>query len=178
MGWMGCQTPKTAPSPWARGPHLLHPCRGRPHSPSQTACRSNQPFCHSTLSGQTDQQTDRWTHTHTQTDRWARRQVRNMSAYAHYIDSDVLKIEPSRSESDSAQLGDLAYASVCRCMLWRSKMTAWPYLFTAPLQQRVAMLRLFCCVFAREFLFIPNSILNLTISQESQSFTEFKIHSA
>jgi len=35
-------------------PHLIHPSLDRPHSYSQTASRFNQPFCHSTLSGQTD----------------------------------------------------------------------------------------------------------------------------
>ena len=40
--------------------HLIHPSIDRPHSPSQTASRSIQPFCHSTLFGPT--------HTDTQTD--------------------------------------------------------------------------------------------------------------
>jgi len=40
--------------------HLMHPyALDRHHSPSQMASESNQPFCHSTLSGQTDTQTDR-----------------------------------------------------------------------------------------------------------------------
>ena len=39
--------------------HLIHPSLDRPQSPPQSASRSNQPFCHSTASGQTD--------------RWARR---------------------------------------------------------------------------------------------------------
>ena len=39
---------------------IIHPSLDRPHSPPQTALRSNQPFCHSTLFGQTDAQTDRW----------------------------------------------------------------------------------------------------------------------
>ena len=46
-------------------PFLLHSSLDRPHSPSQMASRSTQPFCHNTLSGHT--QTD--THTGTQTDR-------------------------------------------------------------------------------------------------------------
>jgi len=32
--------------------HLIHPFLDRPHSPSQMASGSNQPLCHSTLSGQ------------------------------------------------------------------------------------------------------------------------------
>jgi len=41
-------------------PNLIHPSLDRPHSPSQAASGSNQPFCHSTLSGhrQTDRPTD------------------------------------------------------------------------------------------------------------------------
>jgi len=39
-------------------PRLIHSSLDRPHSPSQTVSRSNQPFCHSTPSGQTDRQTD------------------------------------------------------------------------------------------------------------------------
>jgi len=39
--------------------HLIHPSVDRPHSPSQTASGSNQQFCHNTLSGETDRQTDR-----------------------------------------------------------------------------------------------------------------------
>jgi len=35
-------------------PHLIHPSFDRPHSPSQTAFGSTQPFCHSTLSGHTE----------------------------------------------------------------------------------------------------------------------------
>jgi len=58
--------------------HLIHPSLDRSHSPFQTASGSNQPFCHSTLSGQTDRQT----HRH------FRRQVSNNSAYAHYIDRE------------------------------------------------------------------------------------------
>ena len=39
-------------------PHLIHPSLNRPHSPTiPTASGSIQPFCHSTLSGQTDQPT-------------------------------------------------------------------------------------------------------------------------
>jgi len=42
--------------------HLIHPSLDRSHSPSQTAFRSNQPFCHSTLCRQTDRHTDREWH--------------------------------------------------------------------------------------------------------------------
>jgi len=38
-------------------PHLIHPSLDRLRSPSQTASRSNQPFCRITPSGQTDRQT-------------------------------------------------------------------------------------------------------------------------
>jgi len=41
--------------------HLIHPSLDRPRLPHQTASRFNQPFCHSTLSGQTNRQTDRQT---------------------------------------------------------------------------------------------------------------------
>ena len=49
-------TPKTAPSLRGSPPHLIHPFLDWPHSPSQIAFGSNQPFCHSTLSRQTDRQ--------------------------------------------------------------------------------------------------------------------------
>jgi len=39
-------------------PRLIYSFLDRPHSPPQTVSRSNQPFCHSTPSGQTDGQTD------------------------------------------------------------------------------------------------------------------------
>jgi len=56
----------------------------------------------------------------------------------------------SRAESDSAGLGDSAYASICRCMVCRCKMSpGHSYSLHGP----IAMLRLFCYVFAREFLF-------------------------
>jgi len=59
-------------------PRIIHPFLDRPHSPSQTASRSTQPFCHNTLSG----------HTHTQTNRWDRRRVSKKSAYARYSDRE------------------------------------------------------------------------------------------
>jgi len=56
------------PPPWKHpvsirgcGPHVIHPSFNWPHSPPQTASRSNQPFCHNTLSGHTDRPTDRTT---------------------------------------------------------------------------------------------------------------------
>jgi len=63
---MGCPT-FTSPPPakktasslrWCPPPSNT-PILDRPHSPLQTASRSNQPFCHSTPSGQTDRQTNR-----------------------------------------------------------------------------------------------------------------------
>ena len=54
----------TTPSSWARGSHLMHPSLDQPHSPPQTASRSNQPFCFSTPSGQNDRPTDRETDRH------------------------------------------------------------------------------------------------------------------
>jgi len=37
-------------------PYLIHPSLDRQHSPPQTASGRNQPFCHNTLSRQTDRQ--------------------------------------------------------------------------------------------------------------------------
>jgi len=74
---MGCPkfTPKTAPSLQRLLPHIIHPSLNRPHLPSQTAYRSNQPFCHSTLSGPIDtSKSDQ--HTHRQTDGLGDRLVR------------------------------------------------------------------------------------------------------
>ena len=62
------------------------------------------------------------------------------------------RVVPSRAESGSARLGDLAYASVCGCMLCRCKMTAG---HSYSLHGPIAMLHLFCYVFAHEFLFNP-----------------------
>ena len=47
------------PLPFDDLPHLIHPSLDRPYSPTQTASRSNQPFCHSTTFGQSDRQTER-----------------------------------------------------------------------------------------------------------------------
>jgi len=52
-------------------PYLTHPSLDWPHLPPQTAFRSNQPFFHSSPTGQTDRLTNRLT----QTDRWVRRQA-------------------------------------------------------------------------------------------------------
>jgi len=70
--WLQWDAPNSTPK-WSfsfddHHPHLIHPSLGRLHSPSQTASRSNQPFCHNTLSRQTDRQTDQPTHTHTHRD--------------------------------------------------------------------------------------------------------------
>jgi len=46
------------PLPWGMWTHLIHPSLYWTHSPPQTASGSNQPFCHNTLSGQTNQPTD------------------------------------------------------------------------------------------------------------------------
>jgi len=45
--------------------NLMHPYRARPHSPSQTASRSNQPCCHCS---------------HVRTDRWDKRKLYPISA--------------------------------------------------------------------------------------------------
>jgi len=67
-------------------PHLIHSSLDWPHSPSKTASWSNWPFCHSTLSRQTDRQTD-W-------DRRSRWHIHNMSApLAMLINSDTLTIK-------------------------------------------------------------------------------------
>jgi len=51
--------------------HLIHASLNQLYSPPQTASGSNQPFCHNTLSGPTNRQTDRPTNS-----------VGNNSAYA------------------------------------------------------------------------------------------------
>ena len=58
----------------------------------------------------------------------------------------------SLAEWHSARLGVSAYPSVCRCTLSHSKMSDC---YSYSLHGRIAMLRLFCCVFALEFLFNP-----------------------
>jgi len=59
--------PQNCPFPFDdHHPHLIHPSFDRPHSPSQTASGSNQPFCHSRAYTFPDRQTDRWNRRHGQ----------------------------------------------------------------------------------------------------------------
>jgi len=54
--------PQNCPFPFdIHHPQLIHPSFDHPHSPSQTASGFTQPFCDSTLSGQTDRHTHRLT---------------------------------------------------------------------------------------------------------------------
>jgi len=53
--------------------NLIHPYRARPHSPSQTASGSDQPFCYKS---------------HVRTDRWDKRLLRSISALLSYSDSE------------------------------------------------------------------------------------------
>ena len=77
-------TPQHCPFPFDDNhPHLIYPSLDQPHSPPQTATGSNQPFCHSKLSGQTDRHTD------TQTDKWYWRETCTKSDYA-LIESNEL----------------------------------------------------------------------------------------
>ena len=77
LQWNTSNSPQNCPFPFDNHHHhLIHPSLDQPHSPSQTASGSNQLFCHSTLSGQTDRPTDRW----------ARQQVSKISTYACNID--------------------------------------------------------------------------------------------
>jgi len=73
-------------------PHLIHPSLDRLYSPPQTASRSNQPFCHSTPSGQTDSPTDR------QTD-W--RQVCTKSRLRLIMRATWLKVQAAQPMSNS-----------------------------------------------------------------------------
>jgi len=53
-------SPLKLPLPLQRSsPHLIHPSLDRSHSPSRMTSGLNQPFCHNTLSGQTNTQTNR-----------------------------------------------------------------------------------------------------------------------
>ena len=55
-------SPQSSPFPFDdHHLRLINLSLDRPQSPSQTASGSNQPFCHSTVSGPTDQLTDRHT---------------------------------------------------------------------------------------------------------------------
>jgi len=60
--WLQWDAPNSPPNcPFSfddHHPHLIRPSFDRLHSPPQTASGSNQPFCHNTLSGPTDQPTD------------------------------------------------------------------------------------------------------------------------
>jgi len=82
IGPVGQMTPKSSLPLEACGPYLMHECLGWPHSPPQTASRSNQPFCHNTLCGPTDRPSDR---------QMVQRMFRNMSTpLAMLIESDAL----------------------------------------------------------------------------------------
>ena len=73
LEWGAPNSPPKLPLTLGRSsPHLIHPSLDRPHSPSQTESESNQPFYHSTHSGQTDRQTNTRD----------RRKVSKKSAYA------------------------------------------------------------------------------------------------
>ena len=77
---------------------------------------------------------------------------------ANYRDRHSKRVEPSK---DSARLGS-AYASyACIVCFAAAKMTAGRQLCC---YRPIAMLRLFCYVFAHEFLFNPHFDLELTIS--------------
>ena len=79
------KTPKTSPSLEACGPPFNTPILPA-YSPPQTAFGSNQPFCHSTFSGQTDRQTDRHPNQHTRHETGDRSVRRALTLY--YIDSE------------------------------------------------------------------------------------------
>jgi len=78
-------THKTVP------PHLIRPSVDRPHSPSQRAFGSNQPFCHSTPSEHTDRPTGRQT-----TDGIGDRFTALALMLAILIESDALIIKITR----------------------------------------------------------------------------------
>jgi len=47
LQWDAANSPRNCPFPFDdHHQNLIHPYRARPHSPPQTASRSNQPFCH------------------------------------------------------------------------------------------------------------------------------------
>ena len=57
--WLQWDAPNSPPKlPLPFDDHLIHPSLDQPPSPPQTASGFNQPFCHNTLCGQTDRQTD------------------------------------------------------------------------------------------------------------------------
>jgi len=96
------------------------------------------------------------THTHRPTDGLGDSSTPLALTLAVYAECLILKYRinelPSRAESYLARLDDSAYASVCRCMLCHCKMTAG---HSYSLHGPIAMLRLFCYIFAHEFLFNP-----------------------
>jgi len=61
LQWDVPHLPPKLPLPLRRSPpDVIHPSLDRHLLPPRTASGSNQPFCHNTLSGHTDVQTDRW----------------------------------------------------------------------------------------------------------------------
>jgi len=80
LQWDAPNSPPQLPLPLRWSPPLSNTPIPRPTPLTiPMASGSNQPFCHSTLSGQTDRLT------HRQTNRWASRQVGKISAYTCYI---------------------------------------------------------------------------------------------
>jgi len=60
LQWNAPHLPPKLPLSFRRSPsHLIHPSLERPHSPPETASRSNRPFFHNSPTGQTDRRTDR-----------------------------------------------------------------------------------------------------------------------
>jgi len=80
---MGRKKPRKSPLPLKHvDPYLIHLSLGQTRLPRQTASGTNQPFCHSTLSRQTDRQTE-----------WSRRLTcKNTRSHSVVlIESDVAK---------------------------------------------------------------------------------------
>jgi len=114
---MGTRKPQP-PFPLGTWTHLIHPSLDRPYSPLQAAFGSNQPFCHSTLSGHTGRETDR------HTGRWDRRHklLCTKSAYAHalWIVSDALVNHHSEKNTHAKLEFDCLV--ITRCILaWVSR---------------------------------------------------------
>jgi len=87
LQWNAPNSPQNCPFPFNdHHPRLMHPSIDRPHFPSQTTSGSTQPFCHSILSGQTDNQT------HRPTDGLGECSIPIPRTLAILIDSDALKI--------------------------------------------------------------------------------------
>ena len=92
LQWGTPHWPINLPHPLRRSrPHLIHPSLDWPHSLSQTASGSNQPFFHSPLTRQTDSPTDR-------------RQVYSNNAYALLIERNVLIIPVFRGQRSQPKL--------------------------------------------------------------------------